>query len=212
MFQRLILTLASLQDTVGQYWHRIASIMIDIRLLSQLNPDDLYRLVTGYTSDAKYQVSVTESAQQFVLALELVPLIQPYRKRYDRPDAEALERYQDLPALGFSFGAYDGEQCVGIVLAEPSHWNKSLWVWELHVAESHRQRGVGGRLVEALTEKAHIAGLRVLVCETQNTNIPAIRFYRKMGFQIEGIDLSYYTNDDFPEGEIAVFMKRRLMK
>ncbi len=64
-----MLSLASLQDTVGQNWHRIASIMIDIRLLSQLNPDDLYRLVTGYTSDAKYQVSVTESAQQFVLAL-----------------------------------------------------------------------------------------------------------------------------------------------
>lgn len=186
--------------------------MIDIRLLTQLNPDDLYRLVTGYTSDARYQVSKTESAQEFVLALELVPLTQPYRKRYDRPDAETLERYQEVPAFGFSFGAYDAEQCVGIALAEPSQWNRSLWVWELHVAETHRQRGVGRQLVEALTEKARVTGLRVLVCETQNTNVPAMRFYRKVGFHIEGIDLSYYSNDDFPEGEIAVFMKKRLVK
>ena len=185
--------------------------MIDIRLLTQLNPDDLYRLVTGYTSDVKYQVSKTETAHQFILALELVPLVQPYRKRYDHPDTD-IARYQEVLAFGFSFGAYDAEQCVGIVLAEPRHWNKSLWVWELHVAETHQRCGIGRQLVETLAEQASIADLRVLVCETQNTNVPALRFYRKIGFHIEGIDLSYYTNDDFPDGEIAVFMKKKLVK
>ena len=186
--------------------------MIDIRLLTQLNPDDLRRLVIGYTSDAKYQVRKTETADQFVLALELVPLPQPYRKRWDCLDATTLERYQKVAAYGFSFGAYDGEQCVGITLAEPRHWNKSLWVWELHVAETHQRRGVGRQLVETLAEKARMAGLRVLVCETQNTNVPAMRFYQKVGCHIEGIDLSYYSSDDFPDGEIAVFMKKRLVK
>lgn len=184
--------------------------MIDIRLLTELNPEDLNRLVTGYTSAEKYQVTLTESARKFVLELEAVPLDRPYHKRYDCPDAGTVAQYFELPALGFSFGAYDAEQCVGIALAEPSDWNKSLWVWELHVAETHRQRGVGRRLVEALAEKARSAGLRVLVCETQNTNVPAMRFYQRAGFQIEGIDLSYYSNDDFPDGEIAVFMKKRL--
>jgi hypothetical protein len=143
--------------------------MIDIRSVAHLYPDDLQRLVTGYTSDAKYQISKTESDQRFALALELVPLPEPYRRHYDHLDIETLEHYRQVPALGFSFGAYDVEQCVGIALAEPRHWNKSLWVWELHVAETHRRR-------------------------------------------IEGIDLSYYSNDDFPEGEIAIFMKKRLVQ
>jgi hypothetical protein len=31
-----------------------------------------------------------------------------------------------------------------------------------------------------------------------------------MGFTLDGIDLSLYTNEDWPDGEIALFMKRKL--
>lgn len=90
-------------------------------------------------------------------------------------------------------------------------WNKSLWVWEFHVAEMYRRRGLGRRLMDALAGRAKAAGLRTIVCETQNTDVPAIDFYRAVGFSIEGIDVSYYTNDDLlPGGEVAIFMKRRL--
>ena len=61
-----------------------------------------------------------------------------------------------------------------------------------------------------MAQKGRAAGLRTLVCETRNTNVPAIRFYRKLGLDLEGIDLSYYSNTDYPDGEIAVFMKKRL--
>jgi ribosomal protein S18 acetylase RimI-like enzyme len=76
------------------------------------------------------------------------------------------------------------------------------------VAGAHQRRGVGRQLVDALTEKARAVGLRTIVSGTQNTNIPAIRVYRRVGFHIEGIDLSYYSNDDYPDGEIALFMKK----
>jgi ribosomal protein S18 acetylase RimI-like enzyme len=46
--------------------------------------------------------------------------------------------------------------------------------------------------------------------ETQNTNLPAIRFYRAVGFEIEAVDLSYYTNHDTLDGEVAIFMKRKV--
>jgi ribosomal protein S18 acetylase RimI-like enzyme len=60
-------------------------------------------------------------------------------------------------------------------------------------------------------EQAQRSGLRTIVCETQNTNAAAIMVYRKLGFAVEGVDISYYSNTDYPDGDIAVFMKRRLL-
>jgi ribosomal protein S18 acetylase RimI-like enzyme len=57
------------------------------------------------------------------------------------------------------------------------------------VDEKHRMVGVGTRLVEELTHLARDLKLRVVVCETQNTNVPAIEFYRKAGFELDGVDL-----------------------
>jgi ribosomal protein S18 acetylase RimI-like enzyme len=140
-----------------------------------------------------------------------VPLPQPYIKHYEPIDDDTFDNYQRLLPLGFSFAAYDSHECVGLVLCEPRQWHKSLWVLELHVAEAFRGQGIGRQLMETLEQKARAAGLRILVCETQNTNIPAIHFYRKIGFELEGLDLSYYSNDDFPDGEIALFLKKRVV-
>jgi streptothricin acetyltransferase len=174
--------------------------MIEIRPVTHLNEDDLHRLVRGYIADAVYRVGKSEGEGQFVLTLELVTLPRPFVKQFDvEPGTLAL--YRAVPQHGFSFAAYDGDLCAGIALAEPHHWNQSLWVWEFHVAESHQRQGIGRQLMEALAQKAEAAGLRTIVCETQNSNVPAIRFYSCLGFHIEGIDLSYYSNNDFPDGE-----------
>lgn len=65
--------------------------------------------------------------------------------------------------------------------------------------------------MEALADRARKADLRIMVCETQNTNVPAIEFYRKVSFEVEGIDLSYYSNNDVTNGEVAIFMKKKLI-
>jgi len=143
--------------------------------------------------------------------LDLVLLRQLYRKSYDLPDSETLARYAQLPELGCCFGAYNQDNaCVGMALAEPIQWNRSLWVWELHVDPSYQHQGIGRGLVDALSQAARCADLRTVVCETQNTNVPAIDFYYQTGFRVEGVDLSYYSNEDFPNGEVAVFMKKRV--
>ncbi len=39
----------------------------------------------------------------------------------------------------------------------------------------------------------------------------AIRFYRAVGYRMEGVDISYYSNEDTMRGRtVGVFMKRRL--
>jgi ribosomal protein S18 acetylase RimI-like enzyme len=64
--------------------------------------------------------------------------------------------------------------------------------------------------METLADHARSQHLRLLACETQSTIVPAIRFYRALGFVLDGLDLSLYTNQDYPDGEIAIFMKRCL--
>jgi ribosomal protein S18 acetylase RimI-like enzyme len=156
-----------------------------------------------------YVVQKTESEMNTGISLEWVDLEKPYVKRWET-DQRELARLQAAVLEGFSWAAYDGELVVALAIAEPRRWNRSLWVWDLHVAETHRRQGIGRRLIETLADCANQAGFRVLVCETQNTNAPAIAFYRQVGFEIDGIDLSYYTNADMTDGEVAIFMKRKL--
>ena len=184
--------------------------MIKIGVLLSLELADIVRVAGGYTSNNKFAVVHTHSENHAAFELRRTALARPYVKKYDF-DRETVERYNAFLHDGFSFGAYDGELLVAILISEVHSWNQSLWVHEFHVAESHRNMGIGRRLMECVSEKAVDAGLRIIVCETQNTNVPAIEIYRRLGFGIEGIDISYYGNDDCPDGEIAIFMKRRLL-
>lgn len=73
----------------------------------------------GYPSDDKYQVSRKDSDRHFSVMLELVRLPQPHRKRDNHVDTATLDHYHEELRFGFSFGAYDRDQCVSIALAEP---------------------------------------------------------------------------------------------
>jgi ribosomal protein S18 acetylase RimI-like enzyme len=183
---------------------------MEIKPLTEIDHNTLNRLITGYVSDSKYVVNWEDSDRKSLIALELTLLDKPYVKTYERIDDETLERYQQIVKSGYSLGAYEDSRLVALAIAEVHHWNASLWVWEFHVAESCRGRGIGRALMDTLVEKAGAAHVRVMVCETQNTNVPAIRFYRRMGFRLEGINFSLYSNDDWPDGEIALAMKRHL--
>jgi streptothricin acetyltransferase len=174
-----------------------------------LRESDLRRIITGYTAHEKYQVTYTATDQSTTFSLELVSLAAPYTQHFN-PDKEELEMIQRTLQAGWSLGAFDGDALVAVAIASPEKWNDTLRVWEFHVAESYRGEGIGRQLMDRLTQRAALAGLRAMVVETQSTNVPAIRFYRKAGFVLEGIDISYYTNHDYPDGEMAVFLKRRL--
>lgn len=183
--------------------------MIEIRSLGQLTLTDLKRIASGYFSDSKYAVSHTETESCVSFDLQLVALDTPYIKRFHY-DNEILQQYNALLKTGHSFGAYDGDLLVGFTIAEVHRWNRSLTVHEFHVVETHRGQGIGKRLMGRVVEKAGRTGLRIIACETQNTNPTAIAVYRRLGFRVEGIDISFYSNHDSAEGEVAIFMKRPL--
>lgn len=179
--------------------------------LTELVEPDLRRVMVGYTSMQKYQVSRQESETETIIRLELVDLPAPHIRHFGEDlTADDLVHYREMLPAGYCLGACTGEELVGFAIADARTWNRTLWIWELHVASTWQGRGIGRRLVDVLAEKAGAAGLRTLLVETQNTNVPAIRFYRRTGFEIEGIDLSYYTNYDVNDFEVAIFMKRKL--
>lgn len=183
---------------------------IEIKGLERFDAAELRRIGPGYASGEKYVVRKTESRGRVVVELELVRLERPYVRTWEPVDGERRQLYERAVARGYSLAAYEGAEPVGIALAEPQDWNRSMWVWEFHTAEGRRRRGIGRRLMEALAERARAEKLRAIVCETQNTNVPAIDFYRAVGFELEGVDLSYYAHVDGLTAEVAIFMKRRL--
>lgn len=184
--------------------------MIVIRPLDSFDPARFQAIASGYTTSALYRVTRSDSEAEISFTLTLQALPEPREFRFPFVEEE-LERYGALVPSEYCFGAFEDATLAGIALAEPQEWNRTLWVWDFHVAASHRGQGIGRRLMAALAERAAVAGLRAIICETQNTNVPAIRFYRAVGFTMEGVDISYYTNEDMhPGGTVAVFMKLRL--
>jgi ribosomal protein S18 acetylase RimI-like enzyme len=184
--------------------------MFEIRSLEDFPAAALEAVDADYTSPAKYAVHKHEDEQRTTIEIELVALEQPYAKHWQPFEAEEVRRYQEYARTGLSLGAYDGERLIGIALTEPRSWNGTLWVWEFYIDTPYRGRGIGRRLMEGVVAIARQRGFRAVGLETQNTNVPAIRFYRKLGFEIEGIDLSLYSNRDVSEGEVALFMKRKI--
>lgn len=183
---------------------------IEIRPLKLPDLLAVTRLITGYTSREKYIVERHESTEQFYISLFLQPLQEPYTREFTT-DEETLAIYRDLLRGKYCFGAYVADQLTAVALAEYHVWNRTFWLWEFHVAEAHQQQGIGRVLMEHMCAQAYEAGARLILAETQNTNVPAIRFYRALGFAIEGIDVSYYDPENAVVGdEIAIFMKRHI--
>ncbi len=163
----------------------------------------------GYESWEYYRVTKNKSAECIEIALLLTRRESLYQKHWEIT-AEDRERYGQVVSEGHSFGAYDGDEVVAVALAEVRSWNRTLWIWEFHVMDSHQRQGIGRKLMDLLANEARNLGLRTMLAETQSTNLPAIRFYRAVGFEIEAVDLSYYTNHDAPDGEVAIFMKKKV--
>ena len=184
--------------------------MIEIHHLTSLDAAAINRIITGYTSHETFTVTYSDTPEHTTFSLQKTPLPQPFVKQFEPADEATVQRYNQTVTHGYSYGAYDGDLLIGLLVGEPHFWNHTIWVHEFHIAEGYRQQGIGTQLMAAVSVQASQNGFRALVCETQNTNAPAIHAYRRLGFRPEGIDIAYYTNQDYPGGEVAVFMKKRL--
>jgi len=183
---------------------------VQLRPLHGADLAQLSTVITSYVTAETYAIHKQESEAETAVTLTLVPLPAPKTITYDHLDETELARLTAIVAEGLSVGAFVDERLVGIAIGSAEVWNRSLRVWEFHVAEPFREQGIGRQLMEKIVETAVAQNLRVIVCETQSSNVPAIRAYRKLGFVLDAIDLSFYNNEDVEKESVALFMKRKL--
>lgn len=113
-----------------------------------------------------------------------------------------IDTYNDLMIEGNSFGAYTNE-LVGFAICEEHDWNNSLYISNFIVSQKERRKGIGKHLLEKIIEHAKNKKIRLIELETQNTNVPAIKFYQKQGFKITGLKSNLYDNEGI---EKAIYM------
>lgn len=78
-------------------------------------------------------------------------------------------------------------------------------VWDLRVRPSHRQSGVGSALFRAVEDWCLQRQCRLLKVETQNVNVPASRFYARMGCTLGAIDTRAYP--ELPDETQLIWLK-----
>ena len=94
------------------------------------------------------------------------------------------------------------QEQVGLGIADYEEWNGAARVWELHVHHEHLRRGIGRALLQQLSELAVARRCRCLWLEAQNWNVRALDFYISQGFEMQGIDVGFYTNSDLSKQDV----------
>ena len=159
--------------------------------------DGIRALDTSFTTDQVYRFGRERGGFGFALPLLTTA---PLTKSYPLPDSD--------PGDGAFVAEVEGE-IAGFAQVEPPAWNGRAPVPHLYVSTTHRSRGLGKALVDALAAHAKAAGARCLWLETQNMNYPAVQFYLATGFYLCGLDESFYDPVELP-GEFALFFSRPL--
>ena len=128
----------------------------------------------------------------------------PYVKDYDALQGAGPQCWPgrfDVSNWGLIGARRDGASAGGAVIATRTPGLDMLGrrddiavLWDIRVSPRERGRGIGSALFRAAGEWAGARGCRWLKIETQNVNVPACRFYQKMGCTLSAIDRFAYPD------------------
>jgi GNAT superfamily N-acetyltransferase len=131
---------------------------------------------------------------------------EPWIKDYDAIKGEGPTRWVkrfDVTNWGLIAAHNDGRRVGGAVVAFNTAGVNLLEgrsdlavLWDIRVHPDDRSAGVGTMLFRSAEMWARARDCRSLKIETQNINVPACRFYRRMGCELGSIDR--YAYPDLP--------------
>jgi ribosomal protein S18 acetylase RimI-like enzyme len=157
----------------------------------------------AFQVDNLLEVSTPEGGMGGITLREQV-VDPPYVKDYDAIKGEGPARWLtrfDTTNWGLVAAYFDGDRVGGAVIAYDSanvdlQENRSglAVLWDIRVDPAVRGVGVGRQLFRAVEARARERHCTQLEVETQNVNVPACHFYRKLGCSIRSIDRFAYPN------------------
>jgi ribosomal protein S18 acetylase RimI-like enzyme len=158
----------------------------------------------GYISQQVFSEKAISENNSFCFKFILKQLDKAYIKTWETTSAN-IDHFNEIILAGHSFGAYEKDKLIGMVICGERNWNNTLYIENILVAEEHRGKGIGKLLIEKTIRHSQGKNFRLIELETQNTNIAAILFYQKQGFEITGLNLKLYNDKN---NEIAIYMSR----
>ena len=166
-------------------------------------PEDaaaILRLDTGFTTDAIY----TAYRDGDQMGVRMTTLETPITKRFPLDDLEG----QDKP-WEFAVVALEDERICGFVAAGYQAWNRRLTLWHLYIDGPQRGRGMARLLVDRAEEYGSTRGALSMWLEASSLNVPGVRVYRRLGFELCGMDRTLYQGTP-AAGETALFFARAI--
>jgi ribosomal-protein-alanine N-acetyltransferase len=94
------------------------------------------------------------------------------------------------------------EQMVGFIAGDVRASERMAWIATIGVLPAHRERGIGGMLLEACEARLTVPQVRLNV---RTSNEGAIRLYLNRGYRKIGLWPNYYQ-----DGEEALVMEKHL--
>ena len=116
---------------------------------------------------------------------------QSFDEVFDNPLAVCLAAFEDYKIIGYLF-AYD--------------LGPEIQILNIAVKKSERRRHVAAAMFEAILNYAKTGKTEELTLEVRESNAGAAAFYKKLGFEIDGVRKNYYANPK----EDAVLMSLKL--
>ncbi|KAM0946899.1 putative transferase transcription regulator GNAT family [Dioscorea sansibarensis] len=107
-------------------------------------------------------------------------------------------RKKNTGLLYMTFGEEEEEEEDGEIVGYVMYsWISSLCasITKLAVKENYRRRGYGEALLKAAIQKCRTRRIQRVCLHVDPTRTPAVRLYKKLGFQIDELVKSYYSSD-----------------
>lgn len=177
----------------------------DISLIELTRKDSyLKEISSNYSSSYYYDVSVSFDTASWRIDLTRKPFEDILNKNYHgKLFEEPIEETR-------VFAARSGNRQIGWIELVYDKWNNRMRVWEFMVEQEFRKQGIGTLLMNHAVKIAKEKGARMLVLETQTNNGIAIEFYVNFGFQLIGLDLAAYSNEDINRKEVRLELGLKL--